>query len=198
MPAANVPLYIEQGATFRRSILLTNIKPLTSANITNVAIGIGITSIPVAVGGSGSIDIGDYVSFGTDTKKYKVSTGIADLSLGGTLVITSGLEKAFSASTSIVTYTPMNLTGYTMRAELRQYPKSPTSVCSFTCTIDADPTSGKAVIEIPASTTAQIPTNGTSFSTVAAYNWDLEIEDASSYVIRLFNGAVQVSPETTK
>lgn len=55
---------------------------------------VGETSIALASAGTGTVLIGDIINFEGDETDYEVTTGDADISGGGTLVITPGLVKA--------------------------------------------------------------------------------------------------------
>jgi hypothetical protein len=77
----------------------------TSGATTNTAgYTIGATTITLASAGTGAIYVGDYVTFAGDTNKYKVATGDADVSGGGTIVLASpGLLKAIPTSATAIT-----------------------------------------------------------------------------------------------
>ncbi len=59
------------------------------------------TSIALSSAGTGSILIDDIITFDNDTTEYLVTTGDADVSGGGTLVITPGLVVATAVGTVI-------------------------------------------------------------------------------------------------
>ena len=62
------------------------------------------TTITLASAGTGTILVGDYVTFAGDTVKYKVTSGDADVSNGGTITIDSpGLLTAIPASATAIT-----------------------------------------------------------------------------------------------
>ena len=62
---------------------------------------IGETSIALQSAGTGSVLIDDIIKFFGDTTEYRVTTGDADVSGGGTLVITPGLVVATAVGTGI-------------------------------------------------------------------------------------------------
>ena len=63
---------------------------------------IGETSIALQAAGTGTVLIGDTVTFGNgDSTEYLITTGDTDISDGGTLVITPGLVVATAVGTSI-------------------------------------------------------------------------------------------------
>jgi hypothetical protein len=75
----------------------------TAAGATGSAIEpIGETSIALSSAGTGTILIGDVITFGNgDLTEYEVTTGDTDVSDGGTLVITPGLVVATAVGTPI-------------------------------------------------------------------------------------------------
>lgn len=78
----------------------------TGASATTNAAGyaIGATTLTLAAAGTGTIVAGDIVTFAGDSNKYVVATGIADVSVGGTIVIAApGLRVAMSAATKAIT-----------------------------------------------------------------------------------------------
>jgi hypothetical protein len=89
-----------------------------SAKVANPAIGtsnnagttdttgyaVGATSITLAAAGTGTIVIGDFVTFTGDTNKYQVTQGVASLAAGGVLKIAApGLQQSIAASNVTVT-----------------------------------------------------------------------------------------------
>ncbi len=75
-----------------------------SASTNNAGYAIGATTITLASAGTGTILAGDYVTFAGDTNKYLVITGDADVSNGGSIVISApGLRVAIAASNTVIT-----------------------------------------------------------------------------------------------
>jgi hypothetical protein len=75
-----------------------------SATTTGAGFAVGITSIPLASVGTGTIVAGDVISFAGDSEKYVVVTGDTDVSDGGTIVIAEpGLRQAIPAATTAIT-----------------------------------------------------------------------------------------------
>jgi len=62
---------------------------------------IGETSIALQSAGTGTVIIGDIVTFRGDATEYRITTGDTDVSDGGTLVITPGLVVATIVGTAI-------------------------------------------------------------------------------------------------
>lgn len=75
-----------------------------SATTNNAGYAVGVTTITLAVAGTGTILAGDVISFAGDSNKYLVVTGDADVSNGGTVVLAApGLMKAIPASATAIT-----------------------------------------------------------------------------------------------
>ncbi|HDZ80717.1 MAG TPA: hypothetical protein ENH56_05665 [Roseobacter sp.] len=80
----------------------TAIEATTDA--TGYAIGdTGAPTITLAAAGSGAILAGDKISFAGDDKVYSVTTGDADVSGGGSIVLSTDLAKAIPASATAIT-----------------------------------------------------------------------------------------------
>jgi len=79
----------------------------TGANVkTNTAgYAVGATTITLkSTGGTGTVVAGDVITFAGDTNQYVVTTGDADISNGGTIVLAApGLRKAIAASETAIT-----------------------------------------------------------------------------------------------
>lgn len=76
-----------------------------SATTNNAGYAVGSTSLTLASAGTGTLLAGDVVTFAGDTaNKYVVTTGDADVSDGGTLVLGApGIRVAMSAATKAIT-----------------------------------------------------------------------------------------------
>lgn len=77
----------------------------TGAGATTNAAGyaVGATTITLASAGTGTILAGDAITFAGDPNVYTVMTGDADVSGGGTIVLTSGLLQAIPAAATAIT-----------------------------------------------------------------------------------------------
>jgi hypothetical protein len=76
----------------------------SSATTDNAGYAIGAVTITLASAGSGAILAGDFISFAGDSEKYMVTTGDADVSGGGTVVLAApGLRTAIAASATAIT-----------------------------------------------------------------------------------------------
>jgi hypothetical protein len=94
---------------------------------------------------------------------------------------------------------PINLTGYTARASIRQTADSSSVTADFVCTFDPDRSTGIITISLSDAVTTAISTAGKAdYSKLAKYTWDMEIVSASGVVTRILNGTVTVSPEVTR
>lgn len=83
----------------------------SGATTDDTGYAIGSTTITLASAGTGTIVAGDVATFAGDTTKYLVTTGDADVSNGGTIVLAEpGLKVAIAASATAITvgnnYTP--------------------------------------------------------------------------------------------
>lgn len=75
-----------------------------SSTTTNAGFAVGTTSVALASAGTGTIVAGDAITFAGDTNKYVVTTGDADVSNGGTIVLGApGLRVAIGASATAIT-----------------------------------------------------------------------------------------------
>ena len=90
----------------------------------------------------------------------------------------------------------IDLTGYTIRAMIRELYTSSAAMVSLTCAIDV-PLAGHFTFGLSAAQTAVLVPTGPAPTQKQSYVWDLEIEKAG-VVTRLLQGAVYVSPEATK
>jgi len=84
-----------------------------SATTNTAGYAVGATTITLASAGTGTIVAGDVITFAGDTNQYVVTTGDADVSGGGTVVLAApGLRQAIAASATAITVvasSPRNL-----------------------------------------------------------------------------------------
>lgn len=84
-----------------------------SATTNTAGYAVGATTITLASAGTGTILAGDVITFAGDTNQYVVTTGDADVSGGGTVVLAApGLRQAIAASATAITVvasSPRNL-----------------------------------------------------------------------------------------
>jgi len=78
----------------------------TASGATTDAAGysIGDTVITLASAGTGTIVVGDHITFAGDAVRYPIASGDADVSNGGTITLVApGLKSAIAASTTAIT-----------------------------------------------------------------------------------------------
>jgi hypothetical protein len=92
---------------------------------------------------------------------------------------------------------PLNLTGYSARASIKNTPQDTLPLVSFTIVFDPNPLLGKLVISLTAAQTKLLPANGARYNKTTSYLWDFLLVDASGKVVRLLEGTVNVSPGVT-
>lgn len=89
--------------------------------------------------------------------------------------------------------TPINLTGYTARMQVRKKHTDSTKILDLTTQngmIVITPLQGKINVAVPAADTEDI--------TIKSGVYDLELESATGVVTRLIEGCVTVTPEVTR
>lgn len=94
------------GAAVRDSAGIMSHTKGTAAGATTNAAGyaIGSTVITLAAAGTGTIVVGDAITFAGDTNKYVVVSGDADVSNGGTITLASpGVRQAIPAGATAIT-----------------------------------------------------------------------------------------------
>lgn len=91
----------------------------------------------------------------------------------------------------------LDLTGYTMRGQIRASCASATTIIALTCT-NTDPTLGQFSCTLTAAQTTALVTTGATFDEYVEYVYDVEIVSAGGVVTRVLNGAAFLSPEATK
>lgn len=96
----------------------------------------------------------------------------------------------------------INLTGYTLRGQIRESLPSTTIIASFTTTIANQTTNeGEASFSLTATETAGLPLSVTSTGQArksSFYVYDLEAVKPDNTVDRILQGKVEVSPEVTR
>jgi len=94
---------------------------------------------------------------------------------------------------------PVNITGATIRGQVRLTASDPALVVAFTCSVVNGPT-GQGKFGIPAATTTTIPCNPSDLAerTITPASYDLEIQHLSGKIERLLQGIASISPEVTR
>ena len=93
-----------QGIQIKESAGIGSHTAGTASSATTDAAGyaVGATTLTLASAGTGTILAGDVITFAGDTNQYCVTTGDADVSGGGTIVLgENGLQAAISGATAI-------------------------------------------------------------------------------------------------
>lgn len=104
------------------------------------------------------------------------------------LVIDQGTTYSLTITVSDATGLPVNLTGYTLRSQLRKS-YGATSYTAFT-TSSETPASGELTISLTATQTSALKPG--------RYVYDVEIVDTNSAVTRVLEGIITVTPEVTR
>lgn len=112
------------------------------------------------------------------------------------LVIEQGVTFGMTVTVKDSSGTPVNITGYTFRGKIKESAQDVSAVEEFTCTI-TDAVNGIFTVGLTAAETAAIAATGATYDTYSSYVYDIEMVDTSTFVTRLLNGALRVSPEVT-
>jgi hypothetical protein len=94
------------GVALRESAQILTFTRGTGASATTNTAGyaIGATVITLASAGTGTIIVGDVITFAGDTNRYVVAAGDADVSNGGTITLAApGLRQAIPTSATAIT-----------------------------------------------------------------------------------------------
>ena len=97
--------------------------------------------------------------------------------------------------------TPIDLTGYQFRSQIKNRYDSAVAVAAFSFqTSDQTISPGEVIMSLSAVQTAAIPVEPSTGLTkrTTRYPYDLEIQNSSGEVARLFDGHVSVIPEVTR
>lgn len=92
---------------------------------------------------------------------------------------------------------PLNLTGATLRGQIRRKALDPVVAADIVVTM-VDPLLGKFDISLSSATTAGIVCGPTIKDPLSAYEWDFEMVDSLGRVIPLYYGEVKVFREVTR
>lgn len=93
--------------------------------------------------------------------------------------------------------TPVDLTGCTIRGQIRRKALDVAIIASFTVTI-TNAVNGQYEFGLSSTTTAGITAGETLDSSTSKYVWDLELVDATGRITPLYYGAVTVLREVTR
>lgn len=93
--------------------------------------------------------------------------------------------------------TPVNLTGCTMRGQIRKLAKSAVAAATLNCVI-TDAPGGVYQFELSDAVTASLKAGESEIDDASKYVWDLEMVDSLGRVIPVYYGDVTVFREVTK
>lgn len=103
----------------------------------------------------------------------------------------------FNASMKNPDGSPVNMTGMTLRAQIRRTGLSATVVANIPVTV-TNPTLGQYTFGLSDEATAAIPAGETLKDPASKYVWDMELEDAAGNVMPLYYGDCKVFREVTR
>lgn len=92
---------------------------------------------------------------------------------------------------------PVDLTGSTIRGQIRKLPADSAAVATFDVNI-SDPLSGSYTFGLTAAVTAAISAGLDSTKPESTYHWDIEWQDSMGRVTPLHWGVVRVHREVTR
>jgi hypothetical protein len=114
------------------------------------------------------------------------------------ITIEKGARFVMDATYTSNGTTPIDLTGYSGRGQVKASALDATPIASFVVTIPT-PANGVVRCVIEADDTELIPTTGTNYAKLTQYYYDIELyTTADADVIRLLNGKASVSPNITE
>jgi hypothetical protein len=94
--------------------------------------------------------------------------------------------------------TPVDLTGYQVRGQIRRTALDAEVVAEFQCELAADPTQGFYQFSLTDEQTAAIPCGPKISDAASLYEWDIELEDPAGNVRCTFSGFVRVKAGVTR
>ena len=94
--------------------------------------------------------------------------------------------------------TPVNLTGYQVRGQIRRTALASSAVADFTCQLAPDPTQGWYQFSLSDEQTASITCGPKLTDPESLYEWDIEIESPAGDVRCTFYGFVRVKAGATR
>ena len=209
--AGRFNISIAQGATLKPIVF-----KLRNTIVLSDAAAIGAETIAVSPL-SQNVASGATLTFGTIPVVTSASASIGDRSIA-VVAITEALTKGLVAKGD-----PVDLTGKSARAQIRQQFTDAAPLASFTCSILSPATLGEVSISLPSTTSATLPANinpdqaddivdlqASTFPSAsesklflpgfAPFYWDLELysSDEVPIVDRYIYGRVVVTSEATR
>jgi hypothetical protein len=109
------------------------------------------------------------------------------MAIKANLLIDQGTDYATTIKLADDNDQPINLEGYTGRAQIRKYY---TSLTSFDFDVDISANTGEVTLTMSSSLTEQI--------TAGRYVYDIKLEDENGIISRIMEGLVTITPSATK
>lgn len=94
--------------------------------------------------------------------------------------------------------TPMDLTGCTVRGQIRKKALDTAVVATFVCTIAADQVTNRGKFEFGLTDEVTAAIAADEQPAKSLFVWDMELEDSAGRVIPLYYGQVEVFREVTR
>lgn len=94
--------------------------------------------------------------------------------------------------------TPVDLTGYQVRGQIRRTALDAAVVATFQCQLAPDPTLGYYQFSLTDEQTAAITCGPKITDAASLYEWDIELEDPAGNVRCTFSGLVRVKAGVTR
>ena len=113
--------------------------------------------------------------------------------------VEQGASKSFSVTLKDSLGVAIDLTGYSGRGQIKLKASDAVPLAELVVEV-TDPTNGLVTVSLPAAAlSGKAAIKGSSYSSKVAAVYDVELYTADDEdVIRLLNGAVQISPEVTR
>lgn len=117
-----------------------------------------------------------------------------------TLPIEQGGSLRYQAVLKDANGAPIDLTGWTFRGQIRKLYSASEKICDLTLELNSPATDGVLWIILTAAQTAAIPVDAASTyrKTKTTYAYDVEAVRPDTTVIRVLEGAAEISPEVTR
>lgn len=94
--------------------------------------------------------------------------------------------------------TPVDLTGYTGECNIRKTTLDTDPLIASPIVTVSNPVNGELKLSLDASNTILIPTQGTSYSEVERYQYEVKLTDPDGEKQRIMHGYIEVSPTAIK
>lgn len=205
MPAGRLDLHIEQGATYRRSIIMyhaggvMNGVMYTRAN--EQAGNVTLTVVDSTI----ARNKGSWIEDGFAVGEYAHCEDFLEAANNGLFLISAVTHTDLTFTAVLAAETrklgtvrrPMDFTGKNVRAMARKAYADAAELFSFTCSIPQPEYQGKILWGLTKAETEALVYSLTDGTPEVIANWDMELYDDTD-VDRLLYGSVDLSPENTK